>query len=295
MCSRRADRLRRALGVAILALPVNAIAVLAPSSRLRAAEPEAVSFVGPVGVTLKAQLYKPAGITGARPAVIALHGCGGNLRADATGLVARVPDWTNRFLSAGYTVLWPDSFGSRGLGSQCQVSNREITPAMRASDAVAAADWLVAQSNVDTSRIALVGWSNGGSTVLRAVAAAAKAPATDFKTAIAFYPGCRPIVEREARDAKPWATRMPLTILMGAADDWTPPEPCRVLGTRTNVRYVEYPGAYHDFDAPNVPIRVRTGLAMTANKSGQAHVGTDPAARAAAIDEVMRLLSAAFK
>ncbi len=61
------------------------------------------------------------------------------------------------------------------------------------------------------------------------------------------------------------------------------------------VRYVEYPGAYHDFDAPNVPIRVRTGLAMTANKSGQAHVGTDPAARAAAIDKVMRLLSAAFK
>ena len=39
---------------------------------------------------------------------------------------------------------------------------------------------------------------------------------------------------------------------MGAADDWTPPEPCRILGARAGVRYIEYPGAYHDFDAPDV-------------------------------------------
>jgi dienelactone hydrolase len=282
------------------------VALRALATAVQAAEPETVTFPGPPGVTLKALLYRPTA-NGPRPAVIALHGCGGNMRADGSGLIGRVPDWTDRFLAAGYAVLWPDSFGSRGLSSQCQVANRNINPAIRANDATAAADWLATQSTIDKTRMALIGWSNGGSTVLRAVAASARAPAADYILAIAFYPGCRPIGEREVRDGKPWAPRLPLTILMGAADDWTPPEPCRTLGTRNDVRYVEYPGAYHDFDAPNTPLRVRKGLAFTANNSGnnsgnnagnnsgEAHIGTDPAARAAAIDEVMRLLAAAAK
>lgn len=234
-------------------------------------------------------------MNGPRPVVIALHGCGGNMRADGSRLTARVPDWTARFLAAGYAVLWPDSFGSRGLGPQCGVANRDINPTIRARDALAAKDWIGAQSNIDTARIALIGWSHGGSTVLRTVSTMVKPPLREFTTAIAFYPGCRPLAEREARDRQPWATRMPLTILMGGADDWTPPEPCRTLGARKDVRYVEYPDAYHDFDAPNAPIRVRTGLAFTANNSGQAHVGTHPVARAAAIEEVMRVLADAFK
>jgi dienelactone hydrolase len=270
------------------------LATCSVSPETRAAAPETVRFAGPLGITLTASLYRPAA-SGPRPAVIALHGCGGNMRGDGTGLIARVPDWTGRFLAAGYAVLWPDSFGSRGLGPQCQVANRDINPATRANDATAAADWLAAQPGIDTSRMALIGWSHGGSTVLRAVAASAKAPAVDYKIAIAFYPGCRPMAEREGRDGKPWAARLPVTILMGGADDWTPPEPCRSLGIRNNVRYIEYPGAYHDFDAPNTPIRVRKGLTFTANNSGEAHVGTDPAARAAAIDEVMRVLAGVAK
>lgn len=278
----------------LLAVAAALIMSVAGNGPAGAVEPQAVSFSGPAGVMLKGLLYRPPGAAPV-PAVIALHGCGGNYRADGKRLVARVPDWTNRLVAAGYAVLWPDSFGSRGLGSQCGVAGREINPQMRAGDATAAADWLAAQPGIDKGRLALIGWSNGASTVLRTVAASAKAPTSDFKLAIAFYPGCRPIVEREASSGKAWATRLPLSILMGGADDWTPPEPCRILGTRKDVRYVEYPGAYHDFDAPNAPVRVRTGLAFTAGKSGQAHVGTDPKARAAAVDEVMRLLSVGLK
>lgn len=258
-----------------------------------AAEPEHVTFPGRGASppTLQALLYRPANSATPRPAVIALHGCGGNTRSDGRGLVARVPDWTERFVAAGYVVLWPDSFGSRGLGPQCGVADRAITPALRAGDARAAAVWLTTQPGIDPKRIALIGWSNGGSTVLRAVMP--DDASKSFTAAIAFYPGCRPLAE-PTRGA-PWSTGVPLTILMGGADDWTPPEPCRVLGTRANVRYVEYPGAFHDFDAPNAPVRIRKNLAFTATKSGEAHVGTDPTARAASIVEVMATLAAAFK
>ena len=55
------------------------------------------------------------------------------------------------------------------------------------------------------------------------------------------------------------------------------------------IPHIAYPGAYHDFDAPGIPVHVRSGL--SAVKGGRAHIGTNPAARAAAIGEVMRLLA----
>jgi dienelactone hydrolase len=253
---------------------------------------ERVAFPGPAGVALQAHLFAPAsGATSAkRPAIVALHGCGGNVGRDGR-LVARVTDWSTRWTTAGFLVVWPDSFGSRGLGPQCTVSNRDIRPADRAFDALAALTWLQSRGDVDPARVALVGWSNGASATLHAAGDRLRpAHGADFKAAIAFYPGCRGL----ATSARPWSARLPLTILMGGADDWTPPEPCRELGQRANVRYVEYPGAFHDFDNPASPIRARRNLAFTANGTGVAHTGTDPAARAAAIAEVTRLLSAAF-
>lgn len=258
-----------------------------------ASESERVTLPGPDGVTLQALLFKPAGARGPTPVVIALHGCGGNTRRDGT-LIPRVPDWSERWVAQGYAVLWPDSFGSRGLPPQCTVQKRVINPAIRAGDAVASLAWLAQQPFADKARIALVGWSNGAGTALRAVAQAGErqVPAgLDFKEAIAFYPGCRPLVERR----RAWVARVPVTILMGGADNWTPPGPCRDLGARAGVRYVEYPGAYHDFDAPDAKIRERKNLTFTADGSGRAMVGTDPAARKAAIAEVARVLGEALK
>ena len=107
-----------------------------------------------------------------------------------------------------------------------------------------------------------------------------------FASAIAFYPGCRAI-----RRIQGWRPTASLTLLIGGADDWTEPGPCRDLAAKTGFRYVEYPGAYHDFDAPNVPVHVRPGL--SAVRSGSAHVGTDPVARTQAIGEVMGILQRA--
>jgi dienelactone hydrolase len=81
-------------------------------------------------------------------------------------------------------------------------------------------------------------------------------------------------------------------LLIGGADDWTRPGPCRELARRTGFRFIEYVGAYHGFDAPQSRVRVRRGLGAV--EGGQAHVGTDPAARAAAIKEVMGTFRAAL-
>jgi dienelactone hydrolase len=90
-----------------------------------------------------------------------------------------------------------------------------------------------------------------------------------------------------------WRTRLPLLILIGEADDWTAAEPCRELAKAggSSVSIVVYPGAYHDFDSPNGRLRERRGLAFTADKSGVAHQGIDPKARADAITRVPGFLA----
>jgi dienelactone hydrolase len=298
-----------ALFAAVLAAGVEGATAQAVERQTTGSGPAAIQLVDSMTVTyagrgdnaptLTAQFHRPVPRDPSVrvPAIVALHGCGGNtLKSGAT--VARTIDWTNRWLAAGYAVVWPDSFGSRGLGPQCTASNRSIFPRQRALDAAASADWLAAQPGIDKDRLALVGWSHGGSTVLHTIRGGFSlgVPAgIDFKTAIAFYPGCRVLLQASGTTAKPWSARLPLALLIGGADDWTPAAPCRELGQRASVRYIEYPGAYHDFDAPNVPLRLRTGLTYSADGSGRAHIGTDPAARAAAILEVTETLRAAFK
>jgi dienelactone hydrolase len=149
---------------------------------------------------------------------------------------ARERDWADRFVVAGYVVLLPDSFGSRGLGPQCKNRDRDIGPRGRVGDAVGAADWLASQPFVDPQRIALVGWSNGGSTVLWTVSGSLKPAAHDWRVAIAFYPGCRTPSENRG-----WKPRVVPNVLIGAADDWTPPAPCRVLKERGDVKLSNMP------------------------------------------------------
>jgi dienelactone hydrolase len=189
-------------------------------------------------------------------------------------------------------VIFPDSYGSRGLPPQCKVREREVKPARdRVADANAAFSYLSQRPDVDQKAISLVGWSNGGSSTLYAVEPKNKpAGAADFARAIAFYPGCRTPLETGR-----WSARVPLTILIGASDDWTPAAPCVDLGAAAkaageSVEVVTYPGAYHDFDHPDLPLHTLSGLAFTGEGGDVAHTGTNPAARADAIVRVMALL-----
>lgn len=239
-------------------------------------------------VTLQAELALPSGPARA-PAVVLLHGCGGPFPA-------RDGQWRDLLVQAGHPVLLPDSFGSRGLGSQCATPSRTVTPGTaRRQDAIAAAKWLAAQPFTPPGGVVVMGFSNGGSTVLATARAGRDdLPAGLVRGFVAFYPGCGYYADRRGRDAGRWEPAAPMLLLMGADDDWTPAAPCRVLADENpalvNAHF--YPGAYHDFDAPGRPIRERHGLAFTANHNGLAHVGTNPAAREDALQRVPAYLDA---
>ncbi len=249
-----------------------------------------IAVKGARAATIKAYLRRPVSDK-AVPAVVLLHGCGGLFRRDGQ-LAARDVDWAERLVGLGYAVLLPDSFNPRGFRQICKVSgsDRPIRPRHRAADAFAAVSWLTRQPFVDGNRVALMGWSNGGTTVLMAAdkLRLAKSGAA-LRTAIAFYPGCRLPAERAD-----YAVGLPLTILIGSDDDWTAPGPCRELAKRPGIRLIEYSGAVHGFDAPNSPRRTRRGVGLSASGDGQVQIGTDPAARAASIEAVTRILAKAF-
>src|ERR1700691_1506408 len=119
-------------------------------------------------VTLHATLFRPEG-DGPFKAVVAMHDCGGLVRRPAT-LSHLYPEWANRLVGDGFVVLFPDSFASRGLGSQCREQQRKIHASReRVADANAARQWLQGQSYIQGDRISLLGWSNGGSATLWAV------------------------------------------------------------------------------------------------------------------------------
>ena len=263
---------------------------------------ETVSFesldadlTGGKATTLRAALYRPSG-TGPFSAVVLLHGCGGLYRwkgRDKGEIVPRNAEWAERLAKSGHVVLLPDSFTPRGVHESCTVKVRPVDSSReRPRDAYGALLWLQRQPYVKPDRVAVMGWSNGGGTVLHTVAAdspgrPAKLPQGDFRAAVAFYPGCSD--PRTSAGARRWRTAIPLMIMQGEADDWTPAEPCHGLVAAAAARgepieYHGYPGAYHDFDAPDVRVHTRSGLARAPR--GVAHVGTDPAARDDALRRV---------
>ena len=247
--------------------------------------------VGEGDAALNAVLFRPEG-AGPYPAVIGLHGCAGLLNPSGK-IVRRFADWGERLSKAGLAVLFPDSFTPRGLGAQCTVRERRVRSAReRVADAYATRRWLQGQSWAVKNRVSLMGWSSGAIASLWAVRPRAmpRDGMADFRSAVAFYPGCHRLGNLA------WSARVPTLILTGRADDWTPAAPCEAmvagaLGRSAQTSIVVYPGAYHEFDRPDYPLRVITGLAHSADGSGRAHAGTNASARSDAIRRVTEWLA----
>jgi dienelactone hydrolase len=243
------------------------------------------------GVILHALLYRPLG-PGPFPGVVALHDCGGLDQESAVGTEV-YGEWAKFLAGKGFVVVFPDSFGSRGLGSQCRVRESKVRASReRVADANAARRWLEAQQFVRPEHISLLGWSNGAIAALWAVRpnSAPRDGSADFRSAVAFYPGCRRLRQTA------WSARVPTLILIGSADDSTLASNCQQMvagahGRSARAEIIVYPGAHHEFDRDDTPVRLRTGLARTADPAGKVHRGTDPAARADALRRVPQWLA----
>ncbi|HEY0910889.1 MAG TPA: dienelactone hydrolase family protein [Bradyrhizobium sp.] len=229
--------------------------------------------------TLHAQLYKPDG-DGPFPTVIALHGCGG-LGGHSESVLPRYRDWAEQLLKSGHAVLLPDSYGSRELGPQCRIKERQVLARReRVGDIAASRQWLLQQPWAAHDRISLIGWANGASALLWAVRpqSASRGAEPDFRSAIAFYPDCR------ISSGLGWSARVPTLLLIGAKDDVSSPSACRQMidgarGRSALTRIEIYPGAPHDFDRANLPLHA-ISASSDAAVPDHGHIGTDADARA---------------
>jgi len=225
------------------------------------------------------------------PAIVLLHGCGGTYNREHE-LSARTLEYAQLLNEHGMHALVLDSLTPRGEKELCtqRIGERRVTQANRRLDALAAVAWLAHRPGVDAQRIGLMGWSNGGSTLLAAlnmrhadVASAATQPAF----AVAFYPGCESDLKRG------FETHTKLLMLVGEADDWTPAAPCHELAraARGTAPEIEgYAGAYHGFDS-TAPLRLRKDVPNGANPGQGVHVGGDAAAFAASRKRLLNFLA----
>lgn len=259
-----------------------------------AAEPQQVSFASLDGTQIKAWVFQPE----ARPkgSVVALHGCGGlyaTLGARKGQINARHQAMADMLLEQGYAVLFPDSLTSRGVTQLCtqKISERSISQTERRRDTLASVNWVASQPWNNSSKIALIGWSHGGSAVLSAtdakhpeVAAQAAKPVA----AIAFYPGCSAALKSG------YQPNTRLVMLLGALDDWTPPGPCVELGKAVGAEVQVYPDSYHDFDSPVGSVKLLPDITNGVHPGQGVHAGPNPAARGQAYERVREVLRTAF-
>jgi len=259
---------------------------------------------------LQGMLFRPAGTQGKRiPAVVALHGCGGMysiVKSRRDELSIRHRTMAELLTGEGYAVLFPDSFRSRGREEICKEVNaqRTLTVARRRLDALGALAYLQERADIAADRIAALGWSHGGSTVL--FSDNARAPVVQrfregdaapfFRAAIAFYPGCY-----ESANAKEgYAPGAPLLLLIGGSDDWTSPRPCIALAERLkraglSVEIVVYPDTYHGFDGPSSQPRLRLDVPNGVHPGQGVTVAVNPAAREDAYARVKAYLRTALQ
>jgi dienelactone hydrolase len=203
----------------------------------------AIASGGPNALALMGYLRRPDG-NGPFPTVILLHGCGG----DPKGLDR---NWGARFQSWGYVSLTVDSFGPRGIANSCNSGE----PAGRDLDPFGALRFLAHEPFVDASRIALVGFSEGGMVALDAVEQRRRENSSTlgFRAAVGFYPIC----------AGSGIVTVPTLVINGELDDWSSVAACqKMVAQKSDIGITRHqsasapmtlviiPGAYHKFDDP---------------------------------------------
>ncbi|MCK1543479.1 dienelactone hydrolase family protein [Bradyrhizobium sp. 160] len=186
--------------------------------------------------TVHAEVYRPPG-TGTFPAIMVLHGCG--------AVDAHHKRWAERLVSWGYVAVVIDSFSPRGFGNICKETT-SVTPEMRVSDIYGTAEYLRKLPYIAKDRIGLLGFSHGAWTIMKAVQVKYQLKLFGVRGAVAYYPYCNPKLDANID--------VPLLVLIGEDDDWTPAPLCRELQAAISkvapFEMVFYPGARHAFDRP---------------------------------------------
>ena len=292
----RGGPVQRWLGALLLSGCLAATAGAQPADPAPAAlRLQVPSLDAPGGAPLMLDAWwYPSPAAGPAPAVLLLHGCGGML--DRQGQPsARMREYAAMLQREGWHALALDSLSVRGEKELCTqpLAVRRVTQVERRQDALGALQWLASRSDVMPDRLALLGWSHGGSAVLASQNRnhpAVESAAVHARVAVAFYPGCS--AERQ-RGFRPVSDTL---VLVGLADDWTPAAPCLALASEASpwVRVLGYEGAHHGFDS-TAPVRHLASVPNGVRPGQGVHVGGQPVAREAAqralLDALRRALA----
>lgn len=197
-------------------------------------------------------LFLPAG-DGKVPAVVLVHGSGGIYDA-------MLDFWPRQLNGAGVAVLALDMFGPRGVKSTAE-DQSQVPFAADVADAYAALRLMASHPRVDAQRIAIMGFSRGGTATWRS--ALERVIATQggvrFAAHIPVYSGgCTGGTRVIVRPGV--FSKAPMLWIHGDADDYAPIGPCqeyagRIRDAGTPVDFLVLPGAMHKFDADD-PRRV---------------------------------------
>ena len=232
--------------------------------------PERVTFASADGrTTLAGYVFMPEKPHPSRtPAVVMMHGRAGVYsslakgRYDASTLSKRHRQWGRIWARQGYLAILVDGFGPRGYPQGFPRFSYDSRPdelnevTVRPLDAYGALAYLRTRNDVIADRVALQGWSNGGSATLATMSEtapgiSAPTPATGFRAGLAFYPACG-LKGKFADGIKPYA---PVRVLHASADEEVSPRHCadfvaksRALGS--DIQFHLYSGATHGFDDP---------------------------------------------
>jgi dienelactone hydrolase len=181
---------------------------------------------------------------GKLPVVILIHGSG--------GMGPNIESWARELNAMGISTFALDGFTGRGLTSvnmdQALLGRLAFT-----LDAYRVLEMLAKHPRVDTTRIALMGFSRGGQGTLFASLKRFhemwNKSGIEFAAYIPFYPDCMTTYIQDTGVDKP------IRIFHGTPDDYNPVAPCRKYVERLkaagrDVALTEYPNAQHGFDNP---------------------------------------------
>lgn len=197
------------------------------------------------------------------PALILFHGCGGLRQVQE--------DYAAAVVEAGYAAMIVDSNGARDIGRLAAMTQvctaQRLWGRDRAADVQAALNHARTHPGIDAGRLALIGWSHGGWTVLEALgySGSSEPPralsdsviqlADQVDTAILVYPYCGFPTRTDGRDLDPG---IPIRAILAENDVIAPHPDClRLLDNAkaagVQVEYDVWPGLTHAFDEPGQP------------------------------------------